>query len=759
MKKKSFTFIACWACMFAWAQNTPIYWKQVDEKRIATPHERVIIPKKYLAFELVADNLKKALWAAPHEKDITLQNSPSIIELPMPNGSVEKFKVVYSPVMAPELAAQFPNIKTFNVMSIDHPGTFGKIDWAEMEFHGMIRKPSADIFIDPYSRNDYTHYITYNSADFQKDPNHILPESGVMEKTKNVKEKKKREEEKTGIRAAKVCAGTELRTYRLAIACTGEYAKAATGVTSPTLAQTLAKIVTSVNRVDGVYETEVAVKLVLVAAETLVVFTDPATDPFNGNNADTILIKESQSVIDSKIGNANYDVGHTFSTGAGGLASLGVPCQTGSKAEGVTGSTQPVGDPYDIDYVAHELGHQFSGNHTFRASTGGCSGNGNSSTQVEPGSGVTIMAYAGICTATNNVAAHSIPYFHTISFDEIINYTTVDAGNSCPVKTTTTNQAPVVTGSITYSIPKSTPFTLTGSATDPDGDVLTYSWEEIDNNTSSGNWNDGKSPYFRSYNPTASPSRMFPSLNVILSGNTTGTIGEYLPTTAQTLNFRLTARDNKMGGGGVCYENSQVTITNSGPFTVSYPNATGISWGGGSTQTVTWNVNGTNSAPVNCANVTILFSNDGGKTFTTLMNNVPNSGSQLITTPNLANTSTTCRIKIESIGNIFFDINDKDFTVTANPNGIHTVLANNMAMHLFPNPATNQVSINMSGLTKNESNQLVITTILGEVLKEEFLSGKDHYELSWDISNLPSGIYFIALNGFNKRAVSKLIKQ
>jgi len=353
------------------------------------------------------------------------------------------------------------------------------------------------------------------------------------------------------------------------VACTGEYAVAATGSATPTMAQTLAKIITSVNRVDGVYETEVAVRLVLVATETLVVFTNASTDPFNGNNNASTLIGESQSVISSTIGSANYDIGHTFSTGGGGLAGLGVVCINSQKASGITGSPNPVGDPYDIDYVAHEIGHQFAGNHTFNATTSSCGGgNRNASTAVEPGSGVTIMAYAGICGSTNDLAPNSIAYFHAISYDEIVNFTNLNNGNSCAATTSTGNQPPVVTGSGNYFVPKSTPFILTGSATDPDGDALTYSWEETEVGTA-GNWNANVKPYFRSYNPVTVPSRLFPIASVVLSGNYASVKGEFVPTSAQNLQFRLTARDNKMGGGGVCYAINTVSVTNAGPLSVT----------------------------------------------------------------------------------------------------------------------------------------------------------------------------------------------
>jgi len=728
-------------------------WTATPESKIKLAGERVIIPQRSKTFHLVNNNLKKALWMAPHENTVRLQESQTIIELPSPDGSLKKYRLVESPVMASELCSAYPTIKTFNVMGIDEPGTYGKLDWTELGFHAMIRRPGGDFFIDPYCRNNYDDYVVYNVSDFKKDPAHMIPEAGVIDK--------KQPTENTGVQKnmAMICAGATLRTYRLAVACTGEYAVAATGQANPTMAQTLSAIVTSVNRVDGVYETEVAVKMVLVATETLVVFTSGSTDPFNGNNNAGVLINESQTQIDNRIGNANYDIGHTFSTGGGGLAGLGVVCQTGNKASGITGSSNPTGDPYDIDYVAHEMGHQFDGNHTFRATSGACSGNQNPGTMVEPGSGITIQAYAGIC-GSNNDSTNSIPYFHSISFDEIMNFITNGSGDNCPVKTSTGNNPPTVTGSANYVVPKSTPFILTGSATDPDGDPVTYSWEEIDNNSTGGNWNSGTKPFFRSYNPVNAPWRMFPRLTVVQSGTYTTTVGEYLPTNQQTLNFRVTARDNKMGGGGVCYAAATVTVSSTvGPLSVTYPNVTGITWASASSQTVTWAVNGTTGTPVNCANVNILISYNSGQTWTMVMPNVANSGTQTITVPTVTATIATCRIKVESVGNIFFDISDKNFTITTGGTGINTASNNTIAMQLVPNPANEQVNVNLFGLNPTEKNNLVIYDMLGNVVMKDELSGKENYELNYDISAFSKGVYLVEISGNNKKAVSRLVKQ
>jgi PKD repeat protein len=642
-------------------------WKPIFEKEVRTQGQRVIIPSKYRIFR-VADDLKSILFSAPHETTVSLQTSPVIIDLPMPDGSLQKFRVVEAPVMEAELANQFPDIKTFSVVGVDQPGTYGKLDWTEFGFHGMLFASGERIFIDPYCRNNTEDYISYYTSDFSKDQSQrMIPECGATDIGDDATQRLASPPPSV---LANIWAGTTLRTYRLAIACTGEYAQAATGLPNPTDPQILAVVTTSINRVDGVYETEAAIRMVLVANEAAILWGTGASDPFNGNNNAGTLITESQTQITNIIGAANFDIGHTFSTGGGGLAGLGVVCTNGQKARGITGSPNPVGDPYDIDYVAHEIGHQFSGNHSYNQCTGNATQN--AGTMVEPGGGVTIMGYAGICAAADNIAMNSIAYFHTISFDEIMTFSNTGNGNVCPVKPSTGNNIPVVTGSANYTIPRMTPFTLTGSATDADGDPLTYSWEQFDNN-STNHAVGTASPYFRSLVPSTSPSRTFPRMTTVLTGATSN-LGEYLPNTAQTLNFRLTARDNRMGGGGVRYAASQVTIAASGPFTIATPNTTGITWASSSTQNVTWNVNSTNTAPVSCANVRLLLSTDGGATYpTVILASTPNDGTQSITVPPQATTINTCRIKAEAIGNIFFDVNDNNFTITASAAPIASV--------------------------------------------------------------------------------------
>ena len=639
-------------------------------KVIATTGKRVITPGKFRTVEANTAQLRTFLWSLPSEKDIIWKrNQTPVLELPMPDGSLAKFHVWESSIQEPGLEAKFPEIKTFAGQGIDDPYANIRFDYSPYAgFHAQILSPNGRIYIDPYARGDINNYISYYNRDNKRYAPFICETKTPDNRTAN-----------TNKVLAGPCRGTQLYNYRLAVACTGEYA-IAVGGTTPALLH--AAIVTSVNRVSGVYEYDLSIRLILIANNNLIEYLDPNTDPFTGNNNGNVLINESQTVITNVIGTANFDVGHTFSTGGGGLAGLGVVCDANQKASGITGSPNPVGDGYDIDYVAHEMGHEFGGDHSFNSSASNCGGgNRNGPTAYEIGSGTTIMSYAGIC-GTDDTQPHSDPFFHAISFDEISNY--VEGGGSgCKVVTPTGNTLPVITSMSNNgaNIPLNTPFTLTGSATDADGDPITYCWEEWDLGPST-TWNGGNanttSPLFKSRIPKTTGSRTFPDIAVILAGypaNPAATMGglkgETLPTVARALKFRLTVRDNRAGGGGVVSGGSgcqlatpfQInTIAGTGPFIVTVPNG-GESYPGNSTQTVTWNVAGTFAAPISVTNVKISLSTDGGLTYpTVLLASTPNDGSETVTIPNTP--TTTARVKIEAIGNVFFDISNANFTIT-----------------------------------------------------------------------------------------------
>ncbi|HMG71950.1 MAG TPA: Calx-beta domain-containing protein [Pyrinomonadaceae bacterium] len=318
--------------------------------------------------------------------------------------------------------------------------------------------------------------------------------------------------------------------------------------------------------------------------------------------------------------------------------------------------------------AAHEMGHQFGATHTFNATSGTCGAARTASTAYEPVNGSTIMAYRFACAPEDMMSTDT--YFHSASIEQIVNFTTGVTGNSCAARSTTGNNPPVVNAGPAFTIPMSTPFILTATGSDPDGDALTFSWEEFDLGTAAPpSTDDGTRPIFRSFLPTSNPARTFPRLTDVLSGFQT--LGESLPTTTRTMNFRVTARDNRTGGGGVNFAATQVNVrADSGPFTVTQPTSSNT-WPTGSTQTVTWNVANTNSAPVSCANVKITLSTDGGTTFPIILaNNTPNDGSETVTIPGTP--ASGARVKVEAVGNIFFNLS-QGFTVSGSANTTPTI--------------------------------------------------------------------------------------
>ncbi|MFO7526455.1 MAG: M12 family metallo-peptidase [Ignavibacteriaceae bacterium] len=647
----SLYFIILFSSTLAAQGFNSVLWEDIQESSIELTGSRLITPLSYRTIKLNIATMQNLLSSAPMEKVTPLSQSQTMISLPVPDGSLNSFYFVESPVMEEGLAADFPEIKTFVGRGIDDPYAWVRFDFTPHGFHAMVRTVNGSYFIDPHNQGDIENYISYYVSDFVKkgfdrDCEVILDENIIDEMNFLLE---------GGLDTP---TGPQLRTYRLACATTGEY----TAFHGGTVPLGLAAVVTAVNRVTGVYETELAIRMELVANNNLIIYTDPNTDPYTNNNGVTMLT-QNQSNLDAVIGNANYDVGHVFSTGGGGVAGLGVVCRAGLKARGVTGLPQPIGDPFYIDYVAHEMGHQYGANHTFNGSAGSCSGsNRNPSTAYEPGSGSTIMAYAGICSP-QNLQNNSDPYFHVASFDEIVAYTNFGSGNGCAAITNTGNNPPIVTVPAGgFTIPINTPFELTGSAVDPNGHPLVYSWEEWDLGPAGHpNTPSGDAPIFRVFNPVTSPTRIFPRLQNLL--NNTQTIGEILPSYSRNLKFRLVVRDNQPLAGGVDYAQVNFAVTAAaGPFLVTYPN-TNVTLPGLSTVNVTWDVANTNASPVSVSNVNILLSVDGGQTYQyTLASGTPNDGNQDVVLPD--HESTTARIKVQAVGNVFFDISNVNFTIS-----------------------------------------------------------------------------------------------
>ena len=573
------------------------------------------------------------------------------------------------------LAVKYPNLKTYIAQGIDVPSATARISYTPTGFRAMILSGKGSIMIDPYAKGDTDNYISYAKADVNRE-NLFVCEFDDQLSFVGDSYKEMLDFGQTG---ESVISGSTLRTYRLALAATGEYTnvfRQAGDSDAQAKARALEEQIIIMTRINGVYEKDLAIRMVLIANNDAIIYTDGATDPYTNNSGSTMLTENTNN-LNTVIMTANYDIGHVFSTGGGGVATLNGPCGT-SKARGVTGLPNPVGDAFSIDYVAHEMGHQWGANHTYNAG-GGCNSQRSSTSAYEPGSGITIMAYAGICS-TQNLDRHSIDTFHVKSLEVIVAYSQTGNGNSCAVSTATGNTPPVVTsvGGTSFNIPKETPFALTASGTDAENDSITYDWQQYDLGASTtavpNTDSDGTArPIFRPYLPTESPTRYFPSLQYILnnanvppstytcSGFTCLT-GELLPAITRTMNFQVVARDNRLNGGGINTATVQVMVDgNSGPFAVTAPN-TGVTVNGNSQQTITWNNANTTSAPVNATHVKISLSTDGGQTFpTTLSASTPNNGSATVTIPNVQ--TSTARIKVEAVGNIFFDISDANFTI------------------------------------------------------------------------------------------------
>ncbi|HWM90912.1 MAG TPA: zinc-dependent metalloprotease family protein [Thermoanaerobaculia bacterium] len=618
------------------------------------------LPRHFRVLEVDVSALEGLLGRAPAERSAAAEAAPLLFAIPYPDGTNRLFRVEESPILDPDLAARFPEIHTFSAKGIDDPTATARLSLTSLGFHAMVLSASGTVFVAPYRRWDSRYVLSYYKKDGIRSGR--KGEEPFHCETGGVSPEEERTWEAAPAGPVTAAAGTQLRTYRLAVAATGEYSTAVCAPSPAAVACAMNAIAVSVNRVVGIYEREVAIRMVLVANNDLVVYTNGATDPYSNSNGGTML-GQNQTNLNIVIGSANYDVGHVFSTGGGGVAQFAVPC-TANKARGVTGSSSPVGDGFDVDYVAHEMGHQFGAAHTFNGTTGNCGGNRSSSSAYEPGSGTTIMAYAGICGA-EDLQPHSDDTFHTRSFDQIVTFSTGATGSSCAAITSTGNTPPTVNAGPAYTIPRQTPFTLTGSATDPDPDTLTYMWEEFDLGAASPPNTDVTAvrPIFRSFVPLSVPSRTFPRLSDIL-GNVT-TLGESMSTRNRTMTFRLTVRDNRVGGGGVDYASTTVTVNAAaGPFQVTQPN-TAVSWVGDNAQTVTWDVAGTSGAPVSCASVDIHLSTDGGNTFSTVLAaSTANDGSAMVTLPNTP--TTQARIRISCVGNVFFDVSNVNFTITEN---------------------------------------------------------------------------------------------
>ncbi|MBK7220325.1 MAG: hypothetical protein IPH94_02985 [Saprospiraceae bacterium] len=654
-------------------------WSIVNPSSINSTGSRDIVPVVYKTYTSDDVAMRDLLWSAPHESEVKPSQSNTIISVPSADGSLDQYRMVQYDMMEAPLAAQYPHIRTFHGVSVTDPHKRIRADYTDYGFRAVITEEAGNSYIDHFQRGDKAHKVVYYKKDLV---NTNEWSCGFQEE----------DEDRHNHDNADRVGDCVFRSYRLAIATTAEYSNFHGAMSSSQSSLVLSAVTVVMNRVNGVLEQDVTIRFLLVANTASVFYYDSGSDPFNNGNGSAML-GENQTTCDNIIGTANYDMGHVFSTGGGGIASLSCICVTNFKAKGVTGQSTPIGDPFSIDYVAHEMGHQLGANHT---QYNACNRSNNSA--YEPGSASTIMGYAGICSP--NVQSNSDAYYHARSMQEI---KTVLAANNCHAVISFVNQAPVMAALTNYSVPISTPFVLTASATDGDGDPLKYCWEQFNNGGTQPQppqATNNNGPNFRSNTPISSPSRYFPALSTVLTGSTANT-WEVVPSVGRTLNFRSTVRDFHTVAGCSDEENMTVTtIAGIGPFIITSQN-TATNLTEGAPATITWNVANTTNSPVNCASVNIILSYDGGLTYpVTLATGTANDGTETVTLP--LGTSTTARIMVRAANNVFYDVNNANITIIANPATFNLSLEPGEVVLCNTGQAQSTVSVSpVNGFTQN----------------------------------------------------------
>ncbi len=613
-------------------------------------------PQRYVAVHAPLALIRAGLADVEREPLGGTASVGTVYTLPDPEGGAQTFLLYETQLMEPDLAAQLPTVRTYVGTGLDDPTAALRLTVAETGLTAQVLSEHGAWYVDPAARGDSDHYVVHRKGSVKA---HRL--GGCVGEDLSLQPEMFAQAGGAGVAGPAGSNGATLRTYRAAIAATGEY----TAFHGGTVAQAQAAIVATMNRVVGVFERDLAIRMTLVN-NAAIVYTDAASDPYTDTTNLTQMLGQNQTAIDGAIGNSGYNIGHVFSVVPGGVATVSQVCRTGQKARGVSGFSPPTGDDFDVRLACHEMGHQFGARHTFNGTGGSCLTNRNAATSFEPGSGSTIMGYAGIC-GVDDLQLGPDDNFHSMSIEAILTYIGTVA---CQTSAATGNGVPTVAPGGAHVVPRLTPFTLTASASDPDGDALTYSWEQRDAGGADGEplsaADSGVGPLFRARAPVADPSRTFPRMSDILL-NANVSASEELPGVARTLNFRVMVRDNKAGGGATNTTDATVQVAGTaGPFSVVYPNGGEVL---SATQTVSWLVNGTSVAPINAQFVNILLSLDGGATYPhTLATAVPNTGSATVLIPEVS--SDSGRVRVEAAGNIFFDVSDGNCRVRPPPAGV-----------------------------------------------------------------------------------------
>jgi hypothetical protein len=654
-----------------------------------------------------------------------------IIELPIPSNH-RKFHLKRNGLIPDALAERYPSILSFDIISEQSRNTWGKLSISPYGMSAIVLEPGKSaIHIDPARHLENSHYIVYRATDLIDENHSFCGVSG-----NEIREDQFSSTSRTEGSSYNEC---ELNTYIIAVGTTGEY----TGFHGGTVEQGLAAVVGIVNLINAIWERDFAVTTILSENNDLVIFTDPTTDGYDNFNNGAVLDQNQENLDNLLLG--EYDIGHAFTTGGGGLAQLATSCTPGVNARCMSGNQSFLTGGAYARLCCHEMGHQFEGNHTFNAS---CGGNRNGETAVEPGAGTTIMSYAGTgCPPQVQFFADS--YYHGITMGEIgpqIDQTfcqqTAELDNLAP----TLEALPDL-----IVIPGETPFALTAIAEDLDGDVLTYCWEQTDNEiiehpptvqTQTGT-------VFRSRPPSTNPTRYFPPLPDAVS-----TTWEVLPGGFRDImNFRVSVRDNAPGGGCTQYAETQVEINdNAGPLVVEFPSDDFIVWQATTQEMVQWDVAGTDDPIYQGELVDIFLSTDGGFEYPiVLAENVPNNGTAQVTVPLV--TTNQARVMVMNSAGTFFDVSDNVFSIQDDLVSATSEEVPEVA--IYPNPTNGLVTISLDGNVSYRN--LLIRDVSGRLIYSRFISPSERI-FDLDLHRFEKGLYLVSFTYNNKEYTIKLVK-
>lgn len=755
MSNKTTLLLALIACFFINVSSAQKggEWTLTSSKVKAEDirYNRDHMPTKYELYSLDTNAMLAGLRNAPMRTE-ELGRSQNVISVPNPFGKPELYAVKDSEIMHPELAAKFPNIGSYVGESLSTPGKYVRISMSPSSgFHAQVfTAGEPTMYIDPYSK-DLSVYIAYKRDDMVN-----LNREEFLCETDNFMDDNTRRAMETATPAAKDINDRRLRRYELAMSCAGEYGEyflaldgtPAEATDAEKKAVIMAQMVVAMDRVNGVYEKEMGITYQFIPNNDLLIYYDSATDPWDGEYND-----KTQEVIDMVIGDENYDIGHNFNIGGGGNAGcIGCVCNTGNKGSGYTGLNDPTGDPFYIDYVAHEIGHQIGGYHTHNGA-GTCLRSGNM-TEVEPGSGSSIMGYAGICPG-QDIQNQSDDYFASVNIRDISANIQTGVSSQCHEEIFVANMPPTVDAGADYSIPIGTAFRLTAAeSVDPDtDDVVTYTWEANEFLPMAGltpQPTDAIGPLFRSRRGTTSRFRYLPQLSDIMANNLAPT-WEVIPMVERDYNFLLTVRDNVAYGGQSVQDDMTVSFVTAPPFLVT-TQTTATTWTPNEEYTVAWEVGLTDIAPINCAIVDVLFSPDGTfseDTTITLADDVPNNGSATVISPNLD--TTTGRVMVVAADNIFLDVNNGNISIeeVLSVDDISSGLNN---LRLYPNPTNGVVFVDMVQFNNLD---VVVFDLLGREVVSKSITNNDN---SINMTNLSTGAYIVQFTTENnEKSTQRLI--